>query len=70
MANQIQCKKMNYLGYRYPVNMDEPVCTNSMCNNLGRLYQGWEKHAGTNTIELILHKEKKVNKGNLCESGM
>ena len=38
--------------------MDEPVWTNSMCNKLGRLSQGWEKHAGTDTIEFILHKVK------------
>ena len=29
-----------------------------MCNELDRLSQGWKKHAGTDTIELILHEEK------------
>ena len=38
--------------------MDEPVWTNSICNELGRLYQRWEKHVGTDTIEFILHRDK------------
>ena len=38
--------------------MNEPVWTNSMCNEIGRLYQGWGKHAGKNTIYLILHRDK------------
>ena len=43
--------------------MDEPVWTNSMCNKLVHLYQGWKKHAGTNTIEFIFHKDKKKTEG-------
>ena len=38
--------------------MDPPVCTNSMCNELGRLSQVWKAHTGTNTIEFIVHKDK------------
>ena len=38
--------------------MDEPVWTNSMCNKLGRLSQGWGKHAVTDIIEFIFHKGK------------
>ena len=46
------------LGYRYLVKMDAPVCTDSMCNELGRLSQGWKAHAGTDTINYISHKDK------------
>ena len=28
-----------------------------MCNKLGRIYQVWEKHTGTDTIEFIFHKD-------------
>ena len=38
--------------------MDPPVWTNSMCNELGRIYQGWKAHAGTDTIVFIFHKDK------------
>ena len=46
------------LGYRDLVNMDAPVWTNSMCNKIGRLYQGWKEHAGTDTNKSIFHKYK------------
>ena len=46
------------LGYRDSVKMDPPVWKNSMCNELGRLCQGWKSHAGTDTIEFIFHKDK------------
>ena len=36
--------------YRYPIKMDEPLWINLMCNEPGRLYQGWKTHVGTNTI--------------------
>ena len=59
MEDHIHCETTGmFLGYRDLLNMDEPVWTNSMCNNLGRLSQGWKKHAGTNTMEFILHKDK------------
>ena len=45
-------------GYIDLVKMDEPVWTNSMCNKLGRLYQGCETYSGTDTIEFILHRDK------------
>ena len=38
--------------------MDVPVWKNSMCNKLGRLSQGWNSHAGTDTITFIFHKDK------------
>ena len=38
--------------------MDALVWTNSMCNELGRLSQGWKEHVGTDTIEFIFHKDK------------
>ena len=38
--------------------MDASVWTNSMCNKLGHLSQGWKEHTGTNTINLIFNKEK------------
>ena len=38
--------------------MDAPVWKKSMCNELGRLSQGWEKHSGTDIIEFILQKDK------------
>ena len=40
----------NILGYRDLVKRDPPVWTNSMCNELGCLPQGWKAHAGTDTI--------------------
>ena len=46
------------LGYRNLVKMDAPVWTNSMCNEIGRLSQGWKVNTGTYTIELIFHKYK------------
>ena len=46
------------LGYIDLFKMYAPVWTNSMCNELGHLSQGWKKHAGTDTIELIFHKDK------------
>ena len=38
--------------------MDAPVCTNSMCKELGRICQGWKEHDVTDTTELIFHKDK------------
>ena len=46
------------LGYRDLVKMDEPVWTKLRWNESGRLSQGWGKHAGTDTIEFIFHKDK------------
>ena len=46
------------IGYRDLVKIDEPLWTNSMCNELGILYQGYKKHTVTDTIEYILHKDK------------
>ena len=51
LANHINCKTTRkILGYRDLVKMDALVCTNSVCNKLGSLSQGWGKHAGTNKI--------------------
>ena len=36
----------------------EPVWKNSMCNESIRLSQGRKTHSGTDTIEIILHREK------------
>ena len=59
LAKKINCETTGkILGYRDLVNMDAPVWTNTMCNELGRLSQGWKEHTGTDTIELILNKEK------------
>ena len=44
--------------YRDLVKMNELVCTKSMCKKIGRLSQGWGKHAVTDTIEFIFHKDK------------
>ena len=52
-----------FWGYRYLFNMDEPVWTNSMCNKLGHLSQGWKKHAGTDTIAFIFHRDRKKTGG-------
>ena len=50
LENHINCKTTGkILGYRDLVNMDTPVWTNSMFNELVRLSQGW-KNAGTDTI--------------------
>ena len=43
------------LGYIDLFKMDAPVWTNSMCNELGHLSQGWKKHAETYAIEFIFH---------------
>ena len=58
-ANQINCENTRgIIGYIDLDKMDERVWTNSMCNKIGRLSQGWKKHAGTDTIEYIFHKYK------------
>ena len=46
------------MGYRDLLNMDKPVWTNSMCNKIGHLFQGWKTHVGTGTIYFIFHKDK------------
>ena len=38
------------LGYIDLVKIDSPVWKNYMCNELGRLSQGWKEYAGTDTI--------------------
>ena len=59
ISNHVTCKTTGeILGYRDLVKMDAPVWTNSMCNKLVRISQGWGKHAGTDTIEFIFHKDK------------
>ena len=50
------------LGYRDLVKMDAPVWTNSMFNELGRLYQVWKSHLVTDTTEFIFHKYKQNNR--------
>ena len=40
------------------VKKDSPVWKNSIFNELGRLLQGCKTHAGTDTIEFIIHKDK------------
>ena len=43
LANHINCETSGkLLGYRYLVEMNSPVWTNSICNKLGCLYQGWK----------------------------
>ena len=46
------------LGYRELVKRDPSVWTNSVRNEIGRLYQGWKERVGTNTIKFIFHKDK------------
>ena len=59
MENHLNWKiTRKILRYRYPVNMDAPVWTNSMCNELDRLYQVWKRHAGNDIVEFIFHKDK------------
>ena len=59
LAKHINCETTEkILGYRYLVKMDAPVWTNSMCNGIGHLSQGWKEHVGTDTIDFILHKYK------------
>ena len=59
MANHIHCETTGKkLTYRDLVKKDALVWTNSMYNELGCLSQGCKTHAGTDTIELILHKDK------------
>ena len=59
VAHQITCETTGkILEYRDLVKMDAPVWKNSMCNELGRMYQGCKTHAGTDTIEFIFHKDK------------
>ena len=41
LVKHINCETTGkILGYRYLVKVDVPVRTNSMCNKLGRIYQG------------------------------
>ena len=57
--NYIHCDTIGKnLGYIYLVKLDEPVWTNSMCNKLVLLSQGWKTHEGNGTIEFILHRDK------------
>ena len=43
LANQTNCETTGkILGYRDPVKMDAQVWTNSVCNELDRLSQGWK----------------------------
>ena len=59
IANRINCKTTRkILGYRNQVRIDAPVWTNSMCNKIGRLSQGWKTHAVADTIEFIYCKYK------------
>ena len=59
MANHSKCKTTGKIfGYRDLVNIDEPVWTNSTCNELGHLSRRWKKYAGTDTIQFIFHKDK------------
>ena len=59
ISNHINCETTGkFLGYRDMVKMDASVWTNSMCNELIRLYQGSGNHARKDTIEFIIHKEK------------
>ena len=59
MENHINCETAGkILEYRYLVKIYELVLNNSMCNEIGRLSQDWEEHAGTDTIYLIFHKDK------------
>ena len=46
--------------------MDEPVCTISICNELGCLSQDWGKHAGTDIIDFIFHKDKPNGRRATC----
>ena len=60
VAHHIACETTaRILGYRDLVKIDSPVWTNLMCNELGRLSQGWKAHAGNDTIGSIFHKDKK-----------
>ena len=59
LANKINCETTGkILGYRDLVKIDAPVWTNSMCNELGRLSQGWKEQVGTDTMDFIFHKDK------------
>ena len=59
VAHHITCETTwKILGYKDLVKMDPPVWINSMCNELGSLYQAWKSHYGTDTIIYIFHEEK------------
>ena len=59
LANHNNCETTGgILWYRDLVKMGTLVWTNSMCNKLGCLSQGWKEHAGTDTMEFIFHKDK------------
>ena len=59
LVHHITCETTGkILGYREIVKMDAPLWKNSMCNKLGRLYQVWREHVGTDTIKFIFHKDK------------
>ena len=60
VAQQNTCETTGkILGYRDLVKRDPPVWKNSMCNELGRMYQGWKANAGTDTIEFIFKRKPK-----------
>ena len=59
VAHHITCETTGkILGYRDLVKSDPLVWTNSICNELGHLSQGWKAHSGTVTIDFIFHKGK------------
>ena len=59
VAHHITCGTTGkILEYRDLVKKDPPVWKNYMCNELGRLSQGWKERSGTDTIEFIFHKDK------------
>ena len=59
VAHHITCETTGKIQeYKDIVERDPPVWKNSMYNELGRMFQGWKAHDGTDTIEFIFHKEK------------
>ena len=58
-ANHVHCETTGkFWVYGYLIKKDTQVWKNSICNEVGRLSQGWKAHAETDTIDFILHKDK------------
>ena len=62
VAHHITCETTTMiLGYRDLVKIDSPVWKNSMCNELGRLYQGWRlegSHQRKEKRKLQINRER------------
>ena len=64
VSHHVTCETTGkILGYRALVKIDALVWTNSTCNELVPLSQGWKEHTGTEKSYLSSIKTKKRTQG-------